>query len=156
MYENFMIYSPTSDAGKQFWSARHGWTNLFCADSFPALEKDAFCLSFIGAADAQIIPSAHAYNLSLRHLEDEYPPTDLSGSIYDSVFINGVREENDECRVDDYNPHFFSVYLHKTEGCSECVGDFGTYAKARAYAQRLLEDFNLVLCDCIPERLSHF
>lgn len=68
--------------------------------------------------------------------------------IYDAIEIRGVRvvgrdpsTGKTELEVDDVNPVFWSVYLHRKEGGVECVGDFATRPLADAYAHELSQTY---------------
>lgn len=67
---------------------------------------------------------------------------------YDAIEIQGVRDVNEPgdplgtcCEVDNETPHFYSVYVHCKSGGVECVGDFGAFASAEAYANELAEKY---------------
>lgn len=80
--------------------------------------------------------------------------------LYHGLDIHGVRDQHDPddpmgtcCEVDDENPQFFSVYARykpkSKTGCIEvlCIGDFGTYELAKAYACELSQAYNWPIYD---------
>ena len=72
-----------------------------------------------------------------------YAPKVIAGEPerFEAIEIEGVREEDGHCEVDNVTPEFFSVYLRlKPDGDdvgARCVGDFETHAEAVAYAENL-------------------
>lgn len=77
---------------------------------------------------------------------------------YDAIEIQGVREIIDPvdqnascCEVDNDNPAFFSVYVHHCTGGVACVGDLGTHALAREYADELSRTYGWPISDYVSE-----
>lgn len=64
---------------------------------------------------------------------------------FERVELEGVRETDGHCEVDNETPEFFSVYLRlRPEGDDVgvcCVGDFETHSDATAYAASLAGQF---------------
>lgn len=79
---------------------------------------------------------------------------------YDALEVQGVRESGDGsdtgrvCTVDNVCPQFFSVYARlKPQGEERgvsCVGDFGSYMLARAYADELAQQYGWPVHDLVP------
>lgn len=66
---------------------------------------------------------------------DAFDAIEISGC----MFVAGDCVE--PCTNPDDVPAFFSVYLHWTTGGVECVGDFATAERARAYAGQIRDAF---------------
>ncbi|MGF6604025.1 hypothetical protein P3T23_008780 [Paraburkholderia sp. GAS448] len=64
---------------------------------------------------------------------------------FEGIELEGVREADGHCEVDNETPEFFSVYLRlKPEGDdvgARCVGDFETHGEATAYAESLARQY---------------
>lgn len=59
------------------------------------------------------------------------------------MYVNGAGDV-EPCTEPDHVPAFYSVYLHYAEGHGhgvECVGDFATAERARAYAGQIRDVF---------------
>lgn len=93
-----------------------------------------------------------------RLTESVYLPDDTSG--FNAIEIQGVAEVPDPdpgcegqmlVEVDNSDPTFFSVYLHRTEGGVECVGDFDTADMARNYAAIVSKWCALPIYDYTPK-----
>lgn len=158
MFDKFVVHSKmiaSQDAGNCFWSGSDGWTNLVCATVFSIDEMRAFPLSETGESDATWMPVAHAYDPSLISLCDIYDiaPSDLLHA--DGLEVQGVRDEDGNCEVCNEQPHFFSAYIHlKTGGC-QCIGDFGSFKKAKAHADQLAETHGWPVYSFVPEHFTH-
>lgn len=77
---------------------------------------------------------------------------------YQELELQGVRKSSDgACTVSNEDPQFFSVYARlKPVGDDRgvaCVGDFGTYALAREYANELAQRHGWPVLDYVPFRL---
>lgn len=158
MFDNFVIHSAaeaTRDAGCSFWSNHEGWTNLVCATVFSIDERKTFRLPVTGESDATWIPVAHAYDPSLIALCDIYdiaPDELLTG---DAIEVQGVREEDGCCEVCNEQPQYFSTYIHLKTGGSQCIGDFGSFQKAKAHADQLAQAHGWPVYSFVPERFTH-
>ncbi|MBB5546587.1 hypothetical protein [Paraburkholderia fungorum] len=64
---------------------------------------------------------------------------------FEGTEIEGVRECDGHCEVDNETPEFFSVYLRlKPDGDDvgvRCVGDFEAHGDAAAYAENLARQY---------------
>ncbi|KVD68733.1 hypothetical protein WI88_32765 [Burkholderia ubonensis] len=61
---------------------------------------------------------------------------------FDAIEISGCIERNafvERCAA--AHADFFSVYLHYRDGGADCVGDFATIERARAYAGQIRDAF---------------
>jgi len=158
MFDKFVVRSASASsqcAGNSFWSTSDGWTNLICATVFPIAEMTAFSLAATGEGDAIFIPVAHAYDPSLVSLCDIY---DLSPEEYrngDAIEVQGIREVDGCFEVCNEQPQFFSAYVHlKTGGC-QCVGDFGSFKKAKAHADEVAKLNGWPVHSFVPEHFTH-
>lgn len=77
---------------------------------------------------------------------------------YDAVEIQGVRNvhapddpNGTDIEVDNDRPQFFSVYAHLKEGGVECIGDFGTHARAAGFAKEIGEPRGWPIYDYVLE-----
>lgn len=158
MFDKFVIHSQAegaNDSNASFWSNTQGWTNLICATVFSIPEMQTLNLPVSRNGDACWMPVAHAYDPSLQTLCDITELSEEEVAACDAIEIQGVREEEDYCEVSTEAPHFFSTYVHlKTGGC-QCVGDFGSYTKAREYAETLALRHGWPIHSFVPERFTH-
>jgi hypothetical protein len=74
--------------------------------------------------------------------------TTFGADAFDAIEIGGLMFVNGDCVEPCTEPSdvpaFFSVYLHYADGHGhgvECVGDFATAARARAYAAQIRDVF---------------
>lgn len=95
-------------------------------------------------------------------LRDAYADSIIGerSSDYNAIELHGVRNLNSEnapegtnCEVDDENPEFYSVYAHHIEDGIECIGDFGEYGLAAAYADEVSTKYGWPVYDAIPKNL---
>lgn len=158
MFANFVVHSESEAAGEEgagFWSNEEGWTNLGCASKFTFAEKRSFSLPLSRGDDATWMPLAYAYNPSLSSLcEVTVLPVEHL-HLYDAIEIQGVREEEGDCEVSNESPHFFSTYAHLKAGGCLCIGDFGSYQKARQHADRLSAEHGWPVLCFVPEPFTH-
>lgn len=158
MFDKFVLHSAAEasrDAGYSFWSKTAGWTNLVCATVYSVDELAAVSLPRACGNDAALMPVAHAYDPTLISLSDIYDiaANDLLNG--DGIEVQGVRDEDGNCEVCNEQPQFFSTYMHlKTGGC-QCIGDFGSFKKARAHADQLAEAHGWPVYSFVPERFTH-
>jgi hypothetical protein len=82
-----------------------------------------------------------------------YAPEVIAGNPerFEGVELEGVREADGHCEVDNETPEFFSVYLRlKRDGDDVgacCVGDFETHGEATAYAENLARQYGCQIRD---------
>ncbi len=84
-----------------------------------------------------------------------------NSSDFDGIEIHGVRnlhapdDPAGTCyEIDNDEPEMISVYVHCVEGGIECVGDFGSYDLASAYAIELSNQYNWPTYDYIDNELK--
>lgn len=158
MFDQFVIHSEAEEANDTnagFWSNTQGWTNLICATVFSIEEMQTLNLPVSRNSDARWIPVAHAYDPSLRTFCEITELSDEEVAASNAIEIHGVREEDDVCEVSTEAPHFFSTYVHLIEGGTQCVGDFGSYGKAKAHAETLAQRHGWPIYSFVPERFTH-
>jgi hypothetical protein len=97
-------------------------------------------------------PIAREVGISMDHRYAESVIGDRA-RLFDGIEIQGVREIIDpvdragSCLVDNDTPQFFSVYIHHCTGGVACVGDQGTHALARDYADELANRYGWPIMD---------
>jgi hypothetical protein len=96
-------------------------------------------------------------------LNDRYADSIIKdkSSDFDAVEIHGVRNlhapddpAGTRYEIDNDDPEMISVYVHCVEGGIDCVGDFGSYVLASAYAKELSNQYNWPIYDYIDNELK--
>lgn len=73
---------------------------------------------------------------------------------FDAIEVQGVREvvdlddpSSNSIEVNNANPDFYSVYVHRKAGGVECIGDHGSHTLAAQYASELSEKYGWPVYD---------
>lgn len=157
MFDKFVVHSESEggkDSNSSFWSNTKGWTNLLCATVFSIEERQTYNLPVTQENDAHWMPVAHAYNPSLISFNEVTELSVEEIALCDAIEIQGVREGDGYCEVCNENPEFFSTYVHLIAGGCQCVGDFGSYAKARAHAETLSKRHDWPIYSYVPKQFT--
>lgn len=156
MYTQFVIHAPSESDGEPaagFWSNSDGWTFIILASVFSLDEREKAQLPEAAGGDAAWMPLAHAYDPSLRTLEDTDDLCELGLNEFNGIEIQGVRSEGEAIEVNNSSPEFFSVYLHRKTGGVQCVGDFGSPRRAAAFAESISRTTGWTIHNYVPEQI---